>query len=82
MDGTLRLPLLVRLLALNTEICEMRTELMRQPVASGRIAELQEGIDRHSRSSLTTCWLKGGYDLEADDEEWEGDWEDGFASAD
>jgi hypothetical protein len=82
MDGSLRLPPLARLLALNTEISEMRTELMRQPVASVRIAELQEEIDRNSRSSLATCWLTGGYELEPDDDDWEGDWEDGMASAD
>ncbi|CAI8005670.1 hypothetical protein GBAR_LOCUS4355 [Geodia barretti] len=73
MDGSLRLPPLARLLTLNTEISELRTELMHQPFASGRIAELQEEIDRHYRSSLATCWLTGGYDLEAEDDEWEDD---------
>ena len=82
MDGSLRLPPLARLLALNTEISEMRSELMRQPVVSGRISELQEEIDRHYRSSLATCWLSGGYDLEPDDDELDGDWEDGLSNAD
>jgi hypothetical protein len=82
MDGTLRLTPLARLLALNTEIFAMRLELMRQPVASGRIAGLQEGIDRHRRSSLAACWLTGGYELEAEDEEWEGGAEDGLTNAD
>ena len=82
MEGSLRFPPLARLLALNTEISEMRTELMRQPFASGRIAELQEGIDRHYRSSLATCWLTGGYDLEPDDDDPDGDLGDGYASAD
>ena len=82
MDGSLRLPPLTRLLTLNTDICEMRSELMRQPFASGRIAELQEEIDRHYRTSLATCWLTGGYELESEDEEWEGDWDDGLASTD
>ena len=82
MDGSLRFPPLARLLVLNTEISEMRTELMRLPFASGRIAELQEEIDRHHRSSLATCWLTGGYDLEPEDDELDGDWGDGFASTD
>ena len=70
MDGSLHFPHLARLLALNTEIHELQTELMRQTVASVRIAELQESIDRRHRASLTTCWLSGGYELdEADDEE-------------
>ena len=81
MDGSLHIPRLTRLLALNTEICEMRSELMHLPVSSGRIAELQEGIDRSSRSSLATFWLSGGYELESEDEDTEGDWEDGLASA-
>lgn len=72
MDGNLHLPPFIRLLALNTEIHEMRTELMRQPVASVQIAELQEGIDRCQRSSLTTFWLSGGYELEAEDDDGEG----------
>ena len=81
MDGSLRIPTLARLLSLNTEICEMRIELKGQPVLSGRIAELQEDIDRHCRSSLAACWLSGGYELEPDDDDIEGDWEDGLTSA-
>ena len=77
MNGSLRLPPLVRLLALNTEISEKRSELMRQPVAMGGIAELQEEIDRHCRSSLATCWLTSGHEFEPYDDEWEEDWEDG-----
>ena len=68
MDSNLQLPPLARLLVLNTEIHEMRSDLLRQPVASGRIAELQEGIDRCHRASLTTCWLSEGYELEPDDD--------------
>lgn len=64
MDGSVQLPPLVRMLVLNTEIHEMRSELMRQPLACGRIAELQEEIDRSHRASLTTCWLSEGYELE------------------
>jgi hypothetical protein len=60
----------------------MRTELMRQPVASGHVAELQEDIDRHRRISLASCWLAGGYDLEPDDDEWESGWEDDLLSTD
>ena len=81
MDGSLRLPPLVRLLALNTEITEMRTELMRLPMGSGRIAELQEGIDRKYRSSLTSFWLTGAVEFESYDDDPEGDWEDGFNDA-
>ena len=64
MDGSLQLPPLARLLVLNTEIYEMRSALLRQPLASGLIAELQEEIDRHHRASLTTCWLSEGYEIE------------------
>ena len=81
MDGSLRLPPLARLLALNTEITEMRTELMRLPAGSVRIAELQDGIDRNCRTSLTAFWLTGAVDFEAYDEDFEGDWEDGYNSA-
>lgn len=81
MDGSLRLPPLARLLALNTEITEMRTELMRLPAGSGRIAELQDGIDRNCRSSLTAFWLTGAVEFEAYDEDLEGDWEDGLSDA-
>lgn len=78
MDGSLRVPLLVRMLTLNTEICEMQTELFHATLGSGRIARLQEDIDRHCRTSLTTCWLSGGYDLEAEE-----DWGDeGLSAAD
>ncbi len=69
MDGNLPLHPLVRILVLNTEIHEMRTELMRQPLASTRIAELQESMDRCHRASLITCWLTEGYELEDEGEE-------------
>ncbi len=82
MDGSLRLPPLARLLALNTELAEMSTELMHLPVASVRISELQERMDRNCRSSLTTCWLNYGLEFEAYDEDLEGDWEDGLANPD
>ena len=81
MDGSLRLPTLARLLALNTEITEMRTELMRLPMGSGRIAELQEGIDRSCRSSLAAFWLTGAVEFEAYDDDSDGDWEDGFTGS-
>ena len=74
MDGSLKLPPLARILALNTDTSEMRTELMRLPVASIRISELQEKIDRNCRSSLTACWLTGGVEFEAYDEDLDGDW--------
>ena len=69
MDNGLEVSPLTRLLALNTEISELRTTLMRQPVASGRIAELQDDIDLRCRIGLATCWLAGDYDLEEDAEE-------------
>ncbi len=67
MDSSLQLPSLTRLLTLNTEIHELRTTLMRQPL-SGRIAELQDDIDLRQRASLATCWLTEGYDLEEDND--------------
>ncbi len=70
MDGDLQMPPLARLLSLNTEINEMRKELLRQPLASMRIAELQEGIDRCHRASLATCWLNEGYELDDAGEEY------------
>ena len=82
MDGSLRLPPLARLLVLNTEATEMRAELKQLSVASLRISELQERIDRNCRSSLTACWLTGGVEFEAYDEDLGGDWEDGLSSAD
>ena len=73
MDGSLRLPPLARLLVLNTESVELRAELMRLPVASVRISELQERMDLNCRSSLTACWLTGGLEFEAYDEDLEED---------
>ena len=72
MDYGLQLSPLTRLLALNTEIGELRTALMRQPVASGRIAELQDDIDLRRRASLATCWLAGDYELEEEDDNGDG----------
>jgi hypothetical protein len=72
MDGSLHLAPLIRLLALNTQVHELRTELSRQSVASVRIAELQESIDRCQRSSLTTFWLSEGFELEAEEDDLEG----------
>lgn len=77
MNGSLEISPLTRLLALNTEISELRAELMRQPVASIRIAQLQDLIDFRRRAGLATCWLAGDYELEEEDEEDEG----GCASA-
>lgn len=78
----LHVPPLIRLLALNTEMSEIRHDLMRLPVASGRIAELQDDMDRRSRLSLTTFWLSGGYIMESDDDWEEEDWdENGLAGA-
>lgn len=73
MNGSLRHPHLTRLLTLNTEIQELRTELLHQSVVSPRIAELQESIDLCRRASLTTCWMSEGYELEdegSDDEDY------------
>lgn len=69
MDNGLEISPLTRLLALNSEIAELRASLMRQPVASGRIAELQDLIDFRRRTSLVTCWLAGDYELEEEDAE-------------
>ncbi len=70
MDGDLQIPPLARLLTLNTEIHEMRRDLLSQPLASLRIAELQDGIDRCHRASLATCWLNEGYELDDAGEEY------------
>lgn len=72
MDNGLEVSPLTRLLALNTEISELRTALMRQPVVSGRIAELQDDIDLLRRVGLATCWLTGDYELEEDTEDEDG----------
>ena len=69
MDNGLEVSPLTRLLALNTEISELRTALMRQPVGSGCIAELQDDIDLRRRVGLATCWLVGDYDLEDEEDE-------------
>ena len=71
MDNGLEVSPLTRLLALNTEISELRTALMRQPVGSGQIAELQDDIDLRRRLGLATCWLAGDYELEEEDEDME-----------
>ena len=67
MDSSLPLSPLTRLLALNTEIHELRNALMRQPVLSGRIADLQDDIDLRRRVGLATCWLVGDYELVEED---------------
>ena len=69
MDNGLEISPLTRLLTLNSEISELRIALMRQPVASARIAELQDDIDLLCRASVATCWLAGGYELEEEDQE-------------
>lgn len=69
MNGGLEISPLTRLLALNTEISELRVELMRQPLSSRRIAELQDRIDFRRRAGLATCWLAGDYELEEEDTE-------------
>ena len=69
MDSSLRPLPLARLLVLNTEIHEIRSELMREPLSCGRVAELQDEIDRRHRASLTTCWLSEGYELEDETDE-------------
>ena len=69
MDSDFEVSPLTRLLALNTEIAELEVYLMRQPVASRRIAEFQDYIDFRRRTSLATCWLVGDYDLEEDEED-------------
>ncbi len=72
MDGSLQLPPLVRMLALNTEINEIRTVMMREPVVSGCVADLQESLDQRRRAILTTCWLSNGYELEEYESEEDG----------
>ena len=47
--------------------------MMREPVASGRIGDLQENMDRCRRAILATCWLSDGYYLEEYDLEEEED---------
>ena len=69
MDGDFEISPLTRLLTLNTEIAELEVFLMRQPVASRRIAEFQDHIDFRRRTSLATCWLVGNYDLEEEEED-------------
>ena len=69
MDNGLEISPLTRLLTLNSEIAELRVYLMRQPVASRRIAEFQDLIDFRRRTSLATCWLAGDYELEEEDAE-------------
>ena len=69
MDGDFEISPLTRLLTLNTEIAELEVFLMRQPVASRRIAEFQDHIDFRRRTSLATCWLVGDYDLEEEEED-------------
>ena len=69
MDSDFEISPLTRLLALNTEIAELEVYLMRQPVASRRIAEFQDHIDFRRRTSLATCWLVGNYDLEEEEED-------------
>ena len=69
MDGDFEISPLTRLLTLNTEIAELEIFLMRQPVASRRIAEFQDHIDFRRRTSLATCWLVGDYDLEEEEED-------------
>ena len=64
MEGNLQLTPLTRLLALNTEMQELRWELMRLPAGAAGIAELQEGIDRCRRASLAAYWLSRGNDIE------------------
>lgn len=69
MESDFEISPLTRLLALNTEIAELEVYLMRQPLASRRIAEFQDHIDFRRRTSLATCWLVGDYDLEEEDVE-------------
>ena len=69
MDNGLEISPLTRLLTLNSEIAELQVYLMRQPVASRRIAEFQDLIDIRRRTSLATCWLAGDYELEEEDAE-------------
>ena len=82
MNGSLHYSALNRLLTLNTQVHDlenqMRTEsvtalpvgsgLSDQAGSGGRIAEIQEEIDRFARASLATCWLGNA---DAEDEEYE-----------
>ena len=81
MESNLQLTPLTRLLALNTEMQELRWQLMRLPTGAAGIAELQEEIDRCRRASLTAYWLSRGNDIEDTDGEDDGDDDDGLAGA-
>lgn len=81
MESNLQLTPLTRLLALNTEMQELRWQLMRLPAGAAGIAELQEGIDRCRRASLTAYWLSRGNNIEDADDGDAGDDEDGLAGA-
>ena len=81
MESNLQLTPLTRLLALNTEMQELRWQLMRLPTGAAGIAELQEEIDRCRRASLAAYWLSRGNDIEDTDGEDDGDDDDGLAGA-
>ena len=77
MDVNSPLTPLTRLLSLNTDIQQMRSQLMCQPAGAPAIAELQEGIDRCRRASLASAWLARGHSIDDAD----GDDPDGAAGA-
>ena len=79
MDVNSPLTPLTRLLSLNTDIQQMRHQLMRQPAGAPAIAELQEGIDRCRRASLASAWLARGHAI--DDADADGDDPDGASGA-
>ena len=82
MNGSLQYSALTRLLTLNTQVHDLENQMRMetvtplavgsglpdQAVSGGRIAEIQEEIDRFARASLATCWLGNA---DAEDEEYE-----------
>ena len=79
MNSRVQYSALSRLLTLNNQVHDLEHELrmvavpvgkvVEDPwlsvIASNRVAELQEEIDRGVRASLTTCWLAMPGELEA-----------------
>ena len=63
MYGSLRYPSFTRLLALNNQVHDLENRLLAEPVrvpslaGPGRVAELQDEIDRGTRATLALCWL-------------------------
>jgi hypothetical protein len=65
MSTSLQYSALSRILDLNTRVSNLQTRMMAEPVSatgSGRIAEMQEEIERWKRTSLAVCWLADSED--------------------